>query len=93
MSETQTDILIIGAGIVGLATAYQLACQHPSLKITILEKECGPALHQTFLDLRRLPLAAGCGGGEEGGGAGHGAGTRHARGAPCPRGLLQPRKE
>ncbi len=31
-------------------------------------------------------------GGEEGGGAGHRAGTQHARGAPCPRGLLRLRQ-
>lgn len=38
---------IIGAGIVGLATAYQLIKKDPSLKITIFEKEKGPAFHQT----------------------------------------------
>ena len=41
------DIAIIGAGIVGLATAYQLSRQRPELKIAIIEKEEGPAQHQT----------------------------------------------
>lgn len=42
-----TDILIIGAGIVGLATAYTLTQTHPGMRITVLEKEDGLARHQT----------------------------------------------
>lgn len=41
------DVIIIGAGIVGLATAYKLKEARPNLKITILEKENDIALHQT----------------------------------------------
>lgn len=41
------DILVIGAGIVGLATAYQLNLLDPDLRIGILEKENGPSAHQT----------------------------------------------
>src|SRR5690606_36246336 len=41
------DVTVIGAGIVGLATAYQLLEQRPDLKICILEKENGVARHQT----------------------------------------------
>ena len=41
------SVVIIGAGIVGLATAYQLIQKNPALKITILEKEEGIAKHQT----------------------------------------------
>lgn len=41
------DVIVIGAGIVGLATAYQLLRIHPSWNLTVLEKEEGPALHQT----------------------------------------------
>jgi len=41
------DVIIIGAGIVGLATAYQLLEQNPKLKLCILEKEKSIALHQT----------------------------------------------
>lgn len=40
-------VIIIGAGIVGLATALSLLEKNPNLKITIVEKEIGPALHQT----------------------------------------------
>lgn len=42
-----TDILIIGAGIVGLATAYTLTQTHPGQRVTVLEKEAGLAQHQT----------------------------------------------
>ncbi len=41
------DIIVIGGGIVGLATAYQLLEKKPNLKLAILEKENGVALHQT----------------------------------------------
>ncbi len=41
------DITIVGAGIIGLSTAYQLKKQMPTLKIAILEKESAIALHQT----------------------------------------------
>ena len=41
------DVIIIGAGIIGLATAYKLIEKNPSLKICILEKEPGAARHQT----------------------------------------------
>lgn len=41
------DVIVIGGGIVGLATAWQIKKQSPKLTITILEKEAGPAYHQT----------------------------------------------
>lgn len=41
------DVIVIGGGIVGLATAWQIKQQSPNLTITILEKESGPARHQT----------------------------------------------
>lgn len=41
------DIIIIGAGIVGLATALKLKEKNPTLKIAVLEKESKPAQHQT----------------------------------------------
>lgn len=41
------DIIIIGAGIIGLSTAYKLHQKNPSLKICVLEKEAGAAKHQT----------------------------------------------
>jgi L-2-hydroxyglutarate oxidase len=40
-------VIIIGAGIVGLATGYQLLKARPDLKVIILEKEAEPAKHQT----------------------------------------------
>jgi (S)-2-hydroxyglutarate dehydrogenase len=42
-----TDIAIIGGGIVGLATAHHLAKKHPNKKIVVLEKESEVAHHQT----------------------------------------------
>src|SRR5690606_16761310 len=41
------DIIIIGGGIVGLATAYQIKKARPELKLAILEKENKVAAHQT----------------------------------------------
>jgi L-2-hydroxyglutarate oxidase len=41
------DIVIIGGGIVGLATAMKLKSKKPALKIAVLEKENGLAMHQT----------------------------------------------
>ena len=41
------DVAIVGAGIVGLATAYHLAERYPSKSITVLEKESDIACHQT----------------------------------------------
>src|ERR1043165_9284743 len=43
----KTDVLIVGGGIVGLATAYHLVQQFPQRKVTLLEKEPSLALHQT----------------------------------------------
>ena len=43
----QTDIIIIGGGILGLATAYQFSSEYPRLSITVLEKESQLAMHQT----------------------------------------------
>ncbi|MFZ2907345.1 MAG: L-2-hydroxyglutarate oxidase [Cyclobacteriaceae bacterium] len=42
-----TDIIIIGGGIVGLATALQLKQRNTRLKITLIEKEQELAKHQT----------------------------------------------
>jgi L-2-hydroxyglutarate oxidase len=41
------DIIIVGAGIVGLATAYKLKQQNSKLSICVLEKETTIAKHQT----------------------------------------------
>ena len=41
------DIGIIGGGIVGLATAYQLLQKFPRLSVAVIEKESSLAKHQT----------------------------------------------
>ncbi|HKJ33762.1 MAG TPA: FAD-dependent oxidoreductase, partial [Balneolales bacterium] len=41
------DVIIVGAGIVGLSTAYKLSLQKPDLRILVLEKESEVAAHQT----------------------------------------------
>lgn len=43
----QTDVAIIGGGIVGLATAYRLLERFPGRKVMVLEKEREVAQHQT----------------------------------------------
>jgi len=45
--ELMYDLVIIGGGIVGLATAFKLKCKNSKLKIAILEKENKLAVHQT----------------------------------------------
>ncbi len=46
-ATTRTDVTVIGAGILGLATARELMAQRPGLTVTVLEKEDRPARHQT----------------------------------------------
>ena len=41
------DVVVIGGGIVGLATAYRLLEQRPDLRLTVVEKEPELATHQT----------------------------------------------
>ncbi|MDH6122068.1 L-2-hydroxyglutarate oxidase [Kitasatospora sp. GAS204A] len=41
------DVLVVGGGIVGLATAYALTRARPGLRVAVLEKESAPAGHQT----------------------------------------------
>lgn len=43
----KSDYCIVGAGIVGLATAYALIGRNPKAKIVVLEKESVPGFHQT----------------------------------------------
>ena len=42
-----TDVLIIGGGIVGLATALRIKQQRPTLKVLLIDKEPAVARHQT----------------------------------------------
>lgn len=41
------DVLVVGGGIVGLSTAYAITRAAPGTRVTVLEKETGPARHQT----------------------------------------------
>lgn len=47
MTLPEADFTVVGAGIVGLATAYALTRQAPHASVTVLDKEEGPARHQT----------------------------------------------
>ena len=47
MSENKFDVIVIGAGLVGLSTAYQLKLAQPDLTVLIIEKESGVAKHQS----------------------------------------------
>jgi L-2-hydroxyglutarate oxidase LhgO len=42
-----SDVLIVGGGIVGLATAWQLVRERPGLRLVLVEKEEGLGRHQT----------------------------------------------
>ncbi len=42
-----TRYAVIGAGIVGLATAHRISQEHPDAEVTVLEKESRVAAHQT----------------------------------------------
>lgn len=41
------DVVVIGGGIVGLATAWQIQQRRPGITVAVLEKETGVATHQT----------------------------------------------
>ncbi|MFY0673105.1 MAG: L-2-hydroxyglutarate oxidase [Bacteroidia bacterium] len=43
----QYDVIVVGGGIVGLATAYQTLVNDPTLKLALIEKEDKLAKHQT----------------------------------------------
>lgn len=43
----RTDVLVIGGGIVGLATAWKIQQRRPGIAVTVLEKEDRVASHQT----------------------------------------------
>lgn len=47
MDHLSFDVVVIGGGCVGLATAYKLNSRYPHLKIAVLEKESRVAIHQT----------------------------------------------
>ncbi|XP_034255805.1 L-2-hydroxyglutarate dehydrogenase, mitochondrial [Thrips palmi] len=41
------DLVVVGGGIVGVASARELLCRHPTLKVAVVEKENRLAAHQT----------------------------------------------
>ena len=47
MTELNYDIAVIGAGIVGLATAMDLVRRRPDLRLVVVDKEDRVAAHQT----------------------------------------------
>jgi L-2-hydroxyglutarate oxidase LhgO len=44
---TEYDVAVIGAGLVGLATARELTSRNPRLRVAVLEKEVRVASHQS----------------------------------------------
>jgi L-2-hydroxyglutarate oxidase LhgO len=44
---TSYDVAVVGAGILGLATARELVRRYPARRVVVLDKEAGPAAHQT----------------------------------------------
>jgi (S)-2-hydroxyglutarate dehydrogenase len=47
MADRETDLLIIGAGIVGLATALNATQRFPGMRVLVVDKEDHVAAHQT----------------------------------------------
>ena len=47
MSTERADVAVIGAGILGLATAHRLLERRPDLRLVVLEREPTVAAHQT----------------------------------------------
>ena len=41
------DLVVVGAGIVGLAVAREFSLRHPLAAVAVLEKEADVAAHQT----------------------------------------------
>lgn len=47
MENNQFDVIVVGGGIVGLASAYKINMKYPDKKILVLEKENEVGPHQT----------------------------------------------
>ena len=47
MQKADVEIVVIGGGIVGLATAFKIVTSRPDLRLVVLEKEPTLASHQT----------------------------------------------
>jgi L-2-hydroxyglutarate oxidase LhgO len=46
-NSVDADLVVIGGGIIGLATAYRILERHPDLHVSIVEKEAELATHQS----------------------------------------------
>lgn len=46
-STVHTDVVVIGAGIIGLSTAYAVTRAAPGTRVVVVEKEPAPARHQS----------------------------------------------
>lgn len=47
MRARRRSVVVVGGGIVGLATAYRLTERQPDLRVTVLDKETAVGQHQT----------------------------------------------
>lgn len=47
MDTPDVDVVVVGGGIIGLATAYQISCRFPDHQVIVLEKEKVLAQHQS----------------------------------------------
>ncbi len=46
-TKVDFDVVVVGGGIVGLASAYKITLSHPDISVAVLEKEQQVAAHQT----------------------------------------------
>src|SRR5215217_4411203 len=47
LPREEPDIIVVGAGIIGLAVARELLAREPGLSVSVLEREPAPGFHQT----------------------------------------------
>ena len=47
LNSMQKNVLVVGGGILGLSTALQILESNPAVRLVLIEKEKGIALHQT----------------------------------------------
>jgi len=47
VSTSRFDVVVVGAGIIGLATARELQRRRPGSRVAVVDKEAAPGAHQT----------------------------------------------